>query len=193
MIGLGVTLNPEFIIFTGPMFSGKTTHLIARIDRYMYQNKRVAAFKPKMDDRYSVTDIQTHSGASIPAVVVSTGKEILQYLLESDDDYDIIAVDEAFMIENSADALIQLFKLGKTILVSSLEMSASCSHFEEILLMTPWATHIQKFPAVCAVCHKDAYYTQKKVDDSSIIQVGGADLYEPRCWSCHSYIADRND
>jgi thymidine kinase len=184
--------NPKFIMYVGPMFSGKTSRLLSLIDRYTYQNKAIIAFKPKMDDRYTAAAIQTHSGAKIDAITVNSGKDILQHLLDANQDFDIVAVDEAFMIDNSSDALIHLFKLGKTIIISSLEMSATCTPFDEITAMTPWATHIEKCPSVCVVCQKDAYYTQKKDDVIKQIHVGGADLYEPRCWGCHSYINNRD-
>lgn len=185
--------NPEFIMYVGCMFSGKTSRLIAAIDRYKYQKKKIVVFKPKMDDRYSHSDVKTHSGSGLPAVSVDKAQEILTFLIQAGEEYDVIAVDEAFMIDGSADVLIHLFKLGKTIIVSSLEMSASCNPFEEITMMAPWATRIEKCPAVCSVCQKDAYYTQRKSEDMDEIQVGGEDLYEPRCWSCHSYTNERDN
>lgn len=191
--------NPEFIIFTGPMFSGKTSRLIAHIDRLTYQQKKFVAFKPKMDDRYSLTDIKTHAGTTLTAISIDSAKDILEHLINAGnegEDFDVVAVDEAFMIDGVADVLIHLFKLGKTIIISSLEMSASCNHFEEITQMMPWATHVEKCPAVCVICQADAYYTHRKTENKLIqseIQVGGADLYEPRCWSCHSYTNERDN
>jgi thymidine kinase len=187
--------NPEFILFTGPMFSGKTTRLLAQIDRYKYQKKRTVAFKPIMDDRYSKTNIKTHIGLTlddVEVVTVETAKDIYRFLIDSDVDYDVIAVDEAFMIDDVAETLIRLFRLGKTIIVSSLEMSASCKAFDEVAKIMPWATRIEKCPAVCVECQADAFYTQRKVEEGEEIQVGGADLYEPRCWNCHSYTNERD-
>ena len=62
-------ISPEFIIFTGPMFGSKTTKLLAAVDRYVYQNKVIMAFKPKLDDRYSGGEISTHNGVSLKAVI----------------------------------------------------------------------------------------------------------------------------
>ena len=109
----------------------------------------------------------------------------MSHIIPVADEVDVVAVDEAFMIDGSADALVRLFQVGKTIIVSSLEMSASCTAFDEIVKMMPWATKIEKCPAVCVVCQNDAYYTQRKVENMEEIQVGGADLYEPRCFNCH--------
>ena len=102
--------DPELIVFTGPMFGSKTTKMLAAVDRYRYQQKRIVAFKPIMDDRYSDLQIQTHSGGSLPAVGVNTGEDMVQYVYEELlGEVDVVAVDEAFMIEGSANALIDLF------------------------------------------------------------------------------------
>jgi len=180
-------MNPKFIIFTGPMFGSKTTRLFAVLDRYKYQKRNIIAFKPGIDNRYCETSIATHSGASMPARVVNSGMEIHQYITHHNE-YDVIAVDEAFMIPGASWVLIDLFKKGKTIVVSSLDLSATGKAFDEIEAMFPWATHIEKCPAVCTVCGQDAYYTHKKVEDIAEITVGGAELYEPRCWKHHSYF-----
>ena len=180
-------MNPKFIIFTGPMFGSKTTRLFAVLDRYKYQKRKIIAFKPAIDKRYSEINITTHSGATMPARVVKNGLEIHQYISHHDE-YDVIAVDEAFMLRGVSWVLIDLFKKGKTIIVSSLDLSATGKPFEEIEAMFPWATHIEKCPAVCTVCNADAFYTHKKVEDIAEITVGGSELYEPRCWKHHPYF-----
>jgi len=181
-----VIRDPEFIIFTGPMFGSKTTKMLGTLERYAYQKKRVSAFKPQLDNRYSDDKIMTHSGAMFPAHVVTSGDEILA--ITKLNDPDIIAVDEAFMIDGCADALLQLFRGGKTIVVSSLQLSASGNVFTEVRDMMPWATRIEICPAVCMMTGRDAYYTHRKIGDLDEITVGGEDLYEPRCWQYHSFM-----
>ena len=133
--------DPKLIVFTGPMFGSKTTKMLAAIERYRYQNKRIVAFKPIMDDRYSNLEIQTHSGGTLPAVGVNTGEDMIQYVYDTMlGEVDVIAVDEAFMIEGAANALIDLFKSGKSVVVSSLQLSASGNVFEEVRDIMPWAT-----------------------------------------------------
>ncbi len=179
--------DPEFIIFTGPMFGSKTTRLLAAVDRYRYQNKKIIAFKPVMDKRYSTSEISTHSGGRLHAVGVKSGTDVLEYIGNSDHKYDVVAVDEAFMINGCAEALISLFRSGKIIVVSSLQLSATGKVFEEVRDMMPWATKIEVCPAVCPATGKDAYYTHRKFEGEEIT-VGGSDLYEPRCWEYHSLI-----
>lgn len=180
--------DPEFVIFTGPMFGSKTTRLLAVVDRYRYQQKNIIAFKPRMDDRYSEAQICTHSGGSLPAIGVNTGNDVLSFLDEASVDYDVIAIDEAFMIDGISDVVLELFRRGKTIVVSSLQLSASGNVFGEIRDMMPWATKIEICPAVCPITGRDAYYTHRKVSGLEEIAVGGADMYEPRCWEYHTYM-----
>ena len=180
--------NPEFIIFTGPMFGSKTTRMLAALDRYTYQRKTIIAFKPKMDNRYSNSEISTHTGWKFNAIEVHTGDDIDNYLCNDNSTYDVIAVDEAFMIDGVSDILISMYRRGKTILVASLELSASCNVFNEIKNVMPWATKIIKCPAVCAMCDNDAYYTHRRINGLDEITVGGSELYEPRCWKHHNYM-----
>ena len=174
------------------MFGSKTTRLIAAIDRYKYQKRKIIAFKPQIDDRYSAENISTHSGASIPAKIVKNGIEIHQYISHHNE-YDVIAVDEAFMLRGVSWVLIDLFKKGKTIVVSSLDLSAAGNSFEEVEAMMPWATKIEKCASVCTICGADAYYTHKKGENLDEIAVGGAEMYEPRCWNHHeAFSNDKN-
>lgn len=182
--------SPQFYIFTGPMMGSKTTRLIALVDRFRYKGMRVLAFKPKMDSRYEESEICTHNGARVPAINVSSGEDILRVVAGQDDRPDVIAVDEAFMIDGVSDALVMLYRTGFTVVVASIEMSASCIPFAEIREMMPWATHVEKCSAVCTQCGDDAYFTDRKVEGLNEIAVGGSDLYEPKCWQHHSRIQD---
>lgn len=174
-------------MFVGSMFSSKSSRLLAALDRCRYQNKKVIAFKPQMDERYSQSDIVTHGGLSWPAINVSNGEQIVKLAIDAD----VVAVDEAFMIDGCADALVRLFKSGKTILVSSIQLSASGIPFNEVKEMMPWATRIDVCPAVCPITHRDAFYTVRKISGLSEIAVGGDESYSPACFEHTPFM--RND
>lgn len=173
--------NPEFIIYCGPMFSSKTSRLLSTLEKYKYQHKSIIVFKPKIDDRYSLSEVVTHGGWRVPAICVKSGAEILEYLSELEEDPQVVAVDETFMIPGAAEALVWLFTYGFTVVVSSLEMSSAGKPFHELEKILPWATKIEKCSAVCTVCSRDAHYTHKKQGSEEEIEVGGSELYEPRC------------
>ena len=185
--------NPRFEIFTGPMFGGKTTRLLSALERYTYQNKNVLLFKPMVDVRYSKDSIVTHSGLKWKCsdnfnklIRVSSSLELHKYFKAYNDQYsvDVVALDEAFMIENVSDVLIEIYKMGKTVLVSSLQLSSNGEPYEEMNKMLPWATSIQICPAVCSLCGEDAYFTSKLSNENhNQIEVGGSELYQPRCFA----------
>ena len=178
----------ELKIFTGPMYGGKTTKLLSALERYVYQKKKVALFKPSIDDRYSVESVVTHSGAEWQAYRVPDGYAILASVPS---DAEIVAVDKQFMIPDSAYALLELYALGKTILVSTLQLSYAASPFEEVTKLLPYATSIEICPAVCAHCDKDAYFTRRISGGTEDIQVGGAEAYEPVCFDHYGELRAR--
>lgn len=183
--------NPTFTVFVGCMFSGKTSRMLSELDRYKYQKKKFVVFKPRIDDRYGVTEVTTHSGWKTSAICVKTGADILEYLAKVDEEPAVVAVDEAFMIPGIAETLIWLYRNKFTVVVSSLEMSSSGKPFKELEKMLVWATKIEKCTAVCTVCGRDAHYTHKKIVGGDEIEIGGAETYEPRCYSCNTFIMNR--
>ena len=178
--------SPELKIFTGPMFGGKTTRMLAALERYHYQHRSTILFKPVIDKRYSEEKVVTHKGQEHISVLVASGSEILAKAATAD----VVAVDEMFMIPESATALINLFSKGKTILVSTLQLSSEpfgYKTFTEVQQLLPWATSIEVCPAVCAHCDRDAFYTQRIGKQPKQILVGGAESYQPVCWK-HSLV-----
>jgi thymidine kinase len=185
--------NPTFTVYCGPMFSSKTSRLLMELERYKYQHTTTVVFKPQIDTRYSVSEIVTHGGWKHSAVCVKEGADILQYLADTDTDPRVIAVDEAFMIPGVAEVLVFLYRSGFSIIVSTLDMAANGKPFPEVVHMLPWATRVEKCTAVCTVCGRDAYYTHKKQvgGDEFVVEVGGSELYEPRCFEHHLAVNNR--
>ena len=97
------------------------------------------------------------------------------------------------MIDGCAKVALELFRRGITVIISSLQLSASGSVFEEVRDMMPWATKIEICPAVCPITGRDAFYTHRKIDNIDEITVGGADIYEPRCWEHHGFMNNRKE
>jgi len=182
--------SPTFTVYTGPMFSSKSSKMLLALERFKYQHKDAVLFKPVCDVRYSKSEVVTHGGWSHEATVITSVADIIEALAERPSPPQVVAVDEAFMIPGIAETLIWLYRNGFSIVVSSLDLSAQGKPFTEIEKMLPWATHIKKCSAVCTACGRDAHYTHKKIIDenSEEIQVGGAELYEPRCGFCHPFI-----
>ena len=183
--------QPEFILYTGPMFASKTTKLISALERFKRKGLNVLAFKPSLDTRFSVAQIVTHNGASLHANCISHGMELNSFVNQKIRDgqkIDVIGVDEAFMIPEIGRSLVDWYRRGITIVVSSIQMSASLEPFAEISYMMPWATQIDVSAAICTECDQDAYLTAARFDiiDAEKPCLGGAELYIPLC---HTHLS----
>ena len=174
------------------MFGGKTTKLLSAIDRYKYQGRKILAFKPNVDERYSKEEIVTHWGTRLEAKRVGSGEGLIKAVY-SDNSYhntvrSVIAVDEAFMINGLGDVLVKLFQEGHTVLASSLQLSSDFTPYKEMQIIMPFATKIEVCPAVCSTCGADAHYTLKTGGRSDHqIEVGGAEMYQPKCFLHFDY------
>ncbi len=185
--------DPTFTIYTGPMFGSKTTKLLGSIDRFTRQGLSVVAFKPKIDARYSESEICTHNGGKYEALSVSNSQQMRDCIddLIHRNACDVIAVDELFMIDGAGELLIDYFKNnGLHIIVASINLDSNAMPFKEIKDVMPWGTHIEICPAVCPVSGKDAYYTMAKFDfdHNEGPVIGGKELYEPRCYENHPWF-----
>ena len=186
---------PNLKLYVGPMFSGKSTKLLEQVDRYQIAKKNVFCAKPAMDTRYSEEGyIVTHNDAHLKCYMVANGQQLLEYFEKENKlkKVDVIAVDEAFMIDEIDEILLNLFYTYRVdVLVSSIDMSASKIPFASISNLLSHATLVKKCKAVCTICGDDASYTLRKFDlekKGEQIRVGGSDLYEPRCLKHHASI-----
>lgn len=180
--------NPELVVFTGPMFSSKTTRLLLAAEKSKRSGRQVVAFKAALDGRYHESKIASHMGWTLDAQAVSTGSQIWHYMdnhcsLKAVNPIDVtIVVDEAFMIEGAAEAIFNLYRRGYTVFVSSIQLSSDGKSFEEMEKLLPYATKVEVCSAACAVCGSDALYSARTSLVSDVIHVGGDKSYEPRCW-----------
>lgn len=182
------SLQPELVVYTGPMFSSKTTRLLLAAEKSKRRGRKVLAYKAALDGRYHESNITSHMGWSLPAEPVSTGSEIWRHVekrcdLRVTDPTDVtIVVDEAFMIEGSAETIFKLYRRGYTVFVSSIQLSSTGESFDEMEKLLPHATKVEVCSAACSVCGADAFYSARTSVVSDVIHVGGSQSYEPRCW-----------
>ncbi len=173
----------SFTVFTGPMFSAKSSKMLLLAEKARHAGREVHVFKPVCDERYSSSEVVTHMGWRIEATPVVSGADVETYMLEKAENLSkcLVVVDELFMLPGVSDTLIWLFKQGVDVCVASLDLSYQCKPFEEVAKVLPWATEVVKCTSACSVCGESARYTHRKVADEDEIVVGGADKYEARC------------
>lgn len=176
-------------VICGCMFAGKTEELIRRINVLSYAKKKIIAFKPKIDNRYSTTEIVSHAGTKVPCIVVNQAKDILDYI---DNDHEVVAIDEVQFFDKAiVDVCEYLADKGLRVMVAGLDKDFRGEPFGVLPELLTRAEFVTKLTAVCAKCGAPATRTQRLLNgkpadfDDPIVLVGAIDHYEPRCRHCH--------
>jgi thymidine kinase len=176
-------------LICGSMFSGKTEELIRRVRRAQIAHQRIQVFKPKLDDRYSVTEVASHDGVHFDAEVIETALEILSKLRP---DTTVVAVDEAqFLDWTIADVVRLLADRGLRVIVTGLDLDFRGEPFGPMPLLLAEAELVDKLHAICVICGAPASRTQRLINGQPahyhdpVILVGASEVYEARCRDCH--------
>jgi thymidine kinase len=173
-------------VIAGCMFSGKTEELIRRLRRAKIARLNVKIFKPKIDNRYSASQIVSHSEQSLPSILVENAFEILDH----SEDAQVVGIDEAqFFNTELIEVVNKLADQGKRVIIAGLDMDYRVIPFEPIPQLLAVAEYITKTLAICVNCGNPADRTQRKIASSERVLVGASDSYEARCRKCH-YIPE---
>ena len=181
-------------VITGPMFAGKTSELIKRIERQAYAKRKVALFKPSIDDRYSKSEVVAHNGLRYKAYVVPTSEEGVRKIVEltRKEGFEVIGIDEVqFFPMEIVDALNELADDGVYVIAAGLNLDFKADPFPVTKELLVRADNIVYLTAVCTVCGRPATRSQRLIDgkpaprDSPVVLVGGRESYEARCREHH--------
>ena len=179
-------------VICGCMFAGKTEELIRRINVLSYARKNILVFKPKIDDRYSTTEIASHAGSKVPCIGISEAKEILNHV---NYDTDVVAIDEVqFFDEDVVDICEYLADSGLRVMVAGLDKDFRGEPFGVLPDLLTRAEFVTKLTAVCAKCGAPATRTQRIINgkpasfNDPIVLVGAKEAYEPSFRHCHEIV-----
>lgn len=137
-------------VICGCMFSGKTEELIRRINVLSYAKKNIIVFKPKRDNRFSNTEIVSHSGVKVPCLVVEKAQDILKLIK---DDSEVVAIDEVQFFDNDiVDVCEYLADKGLRVMVAGLDSDFRGESYPVTALLLTRAEFVNKLTAVCAKC-----------------------------------------
>lgn len=174
-----------FTLIIGPMKSGKSLELIARVAPYKFANKEVIVVQPTRNVRDD--GVASRAGLNIEARKVDSLQDI-------DNHYDVIGIDEVHMF--SADdgaAIAKWLTSDKELIVSGLDLDYRgqlIPIMQEMIQLKPDAI-INKL-AVCDACHEyGAIFTQIIHNNEpvttglpSVVPEDGTYVYEARCRNC---------
>lgn len=177
-------------LILGPMFSGKSSELIARTEPFKIAKKTVVYVKPDIDTRNN--GVESRIGARADAITVKTLAEVPVA--------DVYALDEAHMLPtDSATYINNWLDAGAEVIIATLDTTYDGTVFPSIVniyALKPDAVVLKQ--AVCHVCLEyTAKYTQILDKDGVPLTNGlpkdltedGRYEYQARCRKC--FIRDK--
>jgi thymidine kinase len=193
-------------VIVGPMFSGKTELLIARLHRALYARKRIRIIKPAHDTRTQGfiasravnPDGTTEVTDKLSATMVRSEADFARLVAPAD--FDVLAVDEAqfFPLDEPMrdslgwfgrairDLLRERRDSGLRIIAAGLDMDFAEAPFGPIPGLLAMADSVEKLTGVCMVCGSDAgYISHRIIPGEAQLVVGDAGEYQVRCRSCY--------
>lgn len=178
-------------LIVGPMYGGKSTALLQKMERYIYAKKRICFIRPKIDNRGYIT----HNGInSIKAKLAESDKtfEIEEFTLSfvnSLESFDAVFIDEYFMIKNCD--LVCKNTVHPDIYFAGLLATSENTLFEEAIKILPYCDEIIKLNGVCMgidntpcgsqLGNYSGYFGKNKLGQ---IEVGDK-LYKCLCKECY--------
>jgi thymidine kinase len=145
-------------------------------------------FKPRIDDRYGVSDVVSHAGARMRALAVSSVPE----LVARSEGFDVVGIDEVQFFEPAiVTAALDLADRGARVVAAGLDQDFRRLPFGPMPELLAHAEFVDKLQAVCHRCGGPATTTQRLLDgrpapySGETVLVGASEQYEARCRGCH--------
>ena len=187
--------TPTIIVYSGPMFAGKSTRLIQSYLSSDVPAVNKVVFKYAKDIRYSKdAEIVTHNRETIPCIMINTCSDINTYISKyttaTDCKVSEIYVDECQFLTDIDTWVTNVKSEPATyskIIFAGLDLDAKGNYFTDAFnTVIDMADVNYALMAKCYICSENAPYTKLlKTEDlakmDTNILIGGAELYQPAC------------
>ena len=166
-------------LYLGPMCSGKTSKLLELYQRETAEEKNCVMITPDMDSR-TKNGVWTHDNKTFDGNVLWTNEILTR--LDDIANYNVIFINEAQFISDIYEGVLVLVeRLNKKVYASGLDGDFQRKPFENLINIVPLCDKIVKLNARCEVCGKPAAFSKKLRGGKNKVEIGGKDMYEPRC------------
>lgn len=188
-----LNFNNGFLhIIIGPMYSGKTTEILRRLNIYSEMGFDTLYINTKLDNR-SDKDFSTHSSFIGSCGKIDTLSVFnLNECKEMIEKYKIIGIDEAQMFSGLKEFVLNLVEDGKkTVILGGLNGDFQRNKFGEVIDLIPYCDSVEKLTPFCLTCCQEGSYTNalfsKRLDSNNreTVVIGGKNEYIPVCRKCY--------
>ncbi|KAF6299937.1 thymidine kinase 1 [Rhinolophus ferrumequinum] len=156
-------------VILGPMFSGKSTELMRRVQRFQIAQYKCLVIKYAKDTRYS-SNFSTHDRNTMEALPACLLRDVVQEA----QGVAVIGIDEGQFFPDIVEFSETMANAGKTVIVAALDGTFQRKAFGTILNLVPLAESVVKLTAVCMECFREAAYTKRLGTEKEVLQCGPA-------------------
>lgn len=172
----------ELII--GPMFAGKSTELLRKINQYKILNKKILIINHIFNSRYNETNetIITHDKNKIDNCLALEKLSDLDINLINYND--VIIIEELQFFNDAYDIIIDMVdNLKKHVICAGLDGDSNKKPFGDVLKLIPHCNNVKKYKALCKKCCNGnyAYFSKKIIKNNNTTLIGGENYYEAVC------------
>lgn len=155
-----------------------------RLGRQVIAGKNIMVFKPRLDDRFSESEVVSRKGVKLKAIGISDLEELKNY------DPDVYVIDEFQFLKGDVDELNTLAQKGKKFFISGLNLTSERKPFGKMGDLLCMADNVQMLTAVCENCHSEnAIYTFYKGNNKTGDILVGENCYMPLCRKCYEKLS----
>ena len=171
-------------IVIGPMYSGKTTFLIDKIQTLENNRKKYLVINHFLDTRYKVNSITNHNQISVK----SNPMKNLSVLFELDNitQYNHILIDEAQFFDDLELSVLKLFYEYPEINITCVGLDGDYQqklfNDGQLLKLIPKAENVVKLYSKCYICKKKAPFTKRIIQDDTQVIIASTGVYVPSCF-----------
>jgi thymidine kinase len=172
-------------LILGCMFSGKSTEIVRIVDRLKTIDKKFLLVKPQIDNRYSMTMVQTHSYQQRTCDVRRQLLPLFEGQKYIDSEY--IIIEEAQFFEDLEPFVLKAVDEDKKhVIVVGLDGDSNRGNFGQIHKLIPLCDSVRKLKAFCLSCKDgtEAIFSKRIIQQNGQTCIGSADKYMAVCRDC---------
>lgn len=174
-------------VIIGPMFAGKTSELLHRVNQAHDNGLRVMLLKSEKDSRYSSKHIVTHNGESKGCFSVRNLADVKTRYSKEYAECHVVAIDEAQFFKDLVDfCQMAADKDDKHVVIAGLDGDFLRKRFGQVVDLLPIADSVKKLSAKCHFCAKNgtsypAIFSLRITAIEDQEHIGGAEAYVAAC------------
>lgn len=190
----------SIVLVTGPMFAGKSDHLVLLMNRYHHCKQRVALFAPRCSVRSSDGAFASRDGLRPPTATAT-------FLIEQHElraacaarvaQFDVFVLDEAQFFTELLPVARALRAKGKHVVAAGLALNWKREPFGQMFDLQRFADYCVQLTAVCTDCAQpcatlsfnvngDAAMQSTSAERPSDVLIGDAEAgYVALCQRCY--------